>query len=68
MYTHLKNVHPFFVGQDGFYEGERAEQLLKEGAIRPLNPIIAEHFKEEYEDRQISEPPEDRMMRARKRK
>lgn len=71
MYVHLKHVLPFFAGQQGFYEGKRAEDLLKQEAIRLVNPDPIpnpEPPKEEYEDRQIAEPPKDRMMRGGKRK
>lgn len=73
MYVHLKHVLPFFSGQQGFYEGARAEELLKQGAIRPVNPKLEEKpsqepSKEGYEDRQIAEPRKDRMMRGGKRK
>ena len=62
MYTHIKNVLPFFTGQHGFYEGKRAEDLLKQGAIKLVEPP-----KEEYEDRQMTASPEDRMMRSKGR-
>ncbi len=68
MYRHLKNILPFFSGQEGFYEGARAEDLLKQGAIKLVEPIEPDPPKAEYKDRQIAEPPKDRMMRSKNRK
>lgn len=63
MYVLLKHILPLFKGEQGFFEGARAEELLKQEAIRPLRQPDPEPVKEDYEDRQVTEPPKDRMLR-----
>ncbi len=61
MYHHLKNVPPLFAGEQGFYDGKRAEELLRQGAIKLVE---TEAPRAEYEDRQMTEPPVNRMLTA----